>query len=140
MMETNKNHAEPTWVTACLISPHVGTLIIKRLAEAAFVSSSVVVAAAAATVPEPVATASTETPSPAASEPSSVTAVTATKASVPAVTATKAAVTGRLFFQLWQFRGHSQLPAAAVRPGLLSEKQAVQQECRSLSTFLFLLN
>lgn len=119
----NKNHCHPSWVTVCPISPHISTLVIKRLVECAFVSPSVVaVAAAAAVVPEPVATAtvSTETPSPAASEPSSVTTVTTAKASVTTVTEL-------LLLQLWQLCGHSELPTATVLPCFLMEEQVWRQ-------------
>lgn len=119
----NKNHCQPSWVTVCPISPHISTLVIKRLVECAFVSPSVVaVAATAAAVPEPVATAtvSTETPSPAASEPSSVTTVTTAKASVTTVTEL-------LLLQLWQLCGHSELPTATVLPCFLMEEQVWRQ-------------
>lgn len=84
-------------VTASLISPHVGTLVIKSLAEAPFVSPSVVaIATTAASEPITTTTMSPKTPASSTSESSSsITAVTATKASV-------ATITGLLLFKLWE--------------------------------------
>lgn len=125
-------------MTVCPISPHIITLVIKRLVECAFVSPSAVAvaAAAAAAIPEPVATAtaSTETPSPAASEPSSVTTVTTAKASVTTVTEL-------LLLQLWQLCGHGELPTATVLPCFLMEEQVgrqdFKQDCQSVEIYIF---
>lgn len=114
-------------MTVSLIIPQVGASVIKSLAEAAFVSSSVV-AIATAVVPEPVTTAaaSSETPAPSASEPSSsVAAVTAAKASV-------ATVIELLLLQLWKFRGYSQLPAATICPVVLSKDQEGEKDVSAL--------
>lgn len=95
-------------MTVSLISPRVGTSIIKSLAEVAFVPSSVVaIAASAATT---TVTEATETPPPSTSKPSS--SVTAAKASV-------ASVIELLLLQLWELCGYSQLPTATILPVVL---------------------
>lgn len=94
-------------MTVSLISPRVGTSIIKSLAEVAFVPSSVVaIAASAATT----VTEATETPPPSTSKPSS--SVTAAKASVTTVIEL-------LLLQLWELCGYSQLPTATILPVVL---------------------
>lgn len=128
------SHWQPIKYTASpgewqsVISPHVGTSVIKRLAEAAFVSSSVVAIATTA-APEPVATAtaSSETPSPSTSESSSSVATVAT-AKAPV-----AAVTELLLLQLWEFCGYSQLPTATVCPVLLLEHHEGEKNVSSKS-------
>lgn len=97
------------------ISPQVGTSIIKSLAEAAFLSSSVApsVVAIAASAPEAVTTATVSpeiSPSTTSETTSPVTTVTAAKAST---------VIELLFFQLWELCGYSQLPTATILPVLL---------------------
>lgn len=132
-LTANKNHCQPRRVTASLISPQVGTSVIKSLAEVAFVSPSVVAIATTTAAPEPVTTAtvSPEIPASSTSEPSSsVTAVTATEASV-------ATITHLLLLQLWELCGYSQLPTATVCPTLLNLLDFVNWDIKANSCFAF---
>ena len=121
------HHCQPIKTTASL-SPQVGASVIKSLAEAAFVSSSVV----AATVPEPVAAAaiSPEITSPSASEASSsVATVTIAKASV--------AVIVWLLLQIWELCGCGQLPTATILPALQHLLDFVSWDIKTNSCFAF---
>lgn len=115
-------------MTVRLISSQVGASGIKSLAEAAFVSSSSVVAMA--TAPEPVATAtmSPKASSPSTSEPSAT--VTTAEASVTTVSEL-------LLLQLWELCGYSQLPTATVLPIVLNLLDFISRDVKTNSCFAF---